>query len=180
MYGVLDLSEQIGGQKGSDFFAHLKPVSKSPYLEVRGVNMFLTVQDIDGPDGAFWSDNYWNTYLDIMARNRYNLLDIHGPCDAVTLTFPNGFSYFLSLPDFPEVGVGPERASRNLARFRQVIHMAAERGIKVGYMNYEASAPIGPWKTRQFGTDERWVRPPQESLTGTRLEQYTRESAEAS
>jgi hypothetical protein len=176
MYGVLDLAEQIDGQKGSDFFHDLKPVTKSPYLEVRGINMFLTVQDMDSPEGAFWSDDYWNTYLGIMAHNRYNLLDIHGPCDAVTLTFPNGFSYFVSLPDFPEVGVGPERAAKNLARFREVVHMAAERGIKVGYMNYEASPPIGPWKTRRFGTDERWVSVPQKFLTGPRLEQYTCES----
>jgi hypothetical protein len=176
MYGVLDLAEQIGAQKEGDFFNNLKPVSKSPYLEARGINMFLTVQDIDNADGAFWSDDYWKTYLGIMARNRYNLLDIHGPCDAVTLTFPNGFSYFLSLPDFPEVGVGPERAARNMARFREVVHMAAERGIKVGYMNYEAAPPIGPWKTRQFGADDRWTRVPQDFLTGPRLEQYTRES----
>jgi len=74
--------------------------------------MFLTVQDVDNPDGAFWSDDYWKTYLDIMARSRYNFLDIHGLCDAVTISFPNGFSYFLSLPDFPEVGVGPNAQPR--------------------------------------------------------------------
>jgi hypothetical protein len=176
MYGEFDLAEQLSAQPGSDFVAKLDPVSHSPYLEVRGINMFLTVQDIDEPGGAFWSDEYWKTYLEIMARNRYNFLDIHGPCDAVTLTFPNGFSYFVSLPDFPSVGVGPERAARNLARFRQVIHMAADRGIKVGYMNYEASPPIGPWKTRRFGVDERWAPVPQEFLKGPQLEQYTREA----
>jgi len=176
MYGALDLAEQIGWAQGSDFVSQIKPVGKSPYLQVRGVNMFLTAQDIDEPDGAFWSDAYWTGYLDMMARDRYNFLDIHGPCDAVTLTFPNGFSYFVSLPDFPEVGVGPERAAKNLARFRQVVRRAADRGIKVGYMNYEALPPIGPWKTRRFGIDERWQPVPQEFLTGPRLEEYTREA----
>jgi hypothetical protein len=176
MYGEFELAEQVGGQPGSDFVPKLNPTSISPYLEVRGVNMFLTVQDIDESEGAFWSDEYWKTYLDLMARDRYNFLDIHGPCDAVTLTFPNGFSYFVSLPDFPSVGVGPERAARNLARFRQVIHMAADRGIKVGYMNYEAPPPIGPWKTRRFGVDERWPYVPQEFLKGPQLEQYTRQA----
>jgi len=179
MYGEFDLAEQVSAQPGSDFVAKLKPVSRSPYLEIRGVNMFLTVQDIDDPQGAFWSDEYWKTYLDIMARDRYNFLDIHGPCDAVTLTFPNGFAYFVSLPDFPSVGVGREPAARNLARFRQVIRMAADRGIKVGYMNYEASPPIGPWKTRRFGVDERWAPVPQEYLKSSQLEQYTREAVES-
>jgi hypothetical protein len=54
--------------------------------------------------------------------------------------------------------------------------MAADRGIKVAYMNYEASAPIGPWKTRTWGVDERWVTRPQEYLENSRLEEYTREA----
>ena len=144
MYGEFEFAEQIAGERGSDWQEKIRAVTKSPFLEVRGVNMFLTVQDVDNADGAFWSDDYWQKYLDMMARDRYNFLDIHGLCDPVTLTFPNGFSYFLSLPDFPEVGVGAERAVKNLGRFRQVIQMAADRGIKVGYMNYEAPPPIGP------------------------------------
>jgi hypothetical protein len=136
----------------------------------------VTVQDVDNPDGACWSDDYWKAYLDIMAHSRYNFLDIHGLCDVVTLTFLNGFSYFLSLPTFPEVGVGPLRAAKNLARFRQVIQMAADRGIRVGYMNYEAPPPIGTWKTRRVGVDERWVDVPQQFLEGPRLVQYTREA----
>ena len=176
MYGEFDLAEQIGAAAGNDWVSSLKPASKSPYLEIRGVNMFLTVQDVDSADGAFWSDDYWDKYLGIMAHDRYNFLDIHGLCDVVTIGFPNGFSYFLSLPDFPEVGVGPERAAKNLARFRQVIQMAADRGIKVGYMNYEAPPPIGPYKTRKVGVDERWVDVPQKYLEGPRLVDYTREA----
>ena len=176
MYGELDLAEQVGWGQKNDVVSQITPVSKSPYLEIRGVNMFLTVQDIDNPEGAFWSDEYWKIYLDTMARSRYNFLDIHGPCDAVDLSFPNGFAYFVSLPDFPEVGVGAQRAAKNLARLRHVIEMAADRGIKVGYMNYEATLPIGPWKTRKFGVDERWVNLPQEFIKGPRVETYTREA----
>ena len=176
MYGEFELAEQIAGQRGNDWQEKIETVTKSPFLEVRGVNMFLTVQDVDDADGAFWSDDYWQKYLDMMARDRYNFLDIHGLCDPVTLTFPNGFSYFLSLPDFPEVGVGAERAGKNLARFRQVIQMAADRGVKVGYMNYEAPPPIGPWKTRRVGVDERWQEVPQQFLEDSRLTQYTREA----
>lgn len=176
MYGLFELAEQISRTNGGDWRRQLKAISESPFLEVRGVNMFLTVQDVDNPDGAFWSDDYWDKYLGMMAQDRYNFLDIHGLCDPVTLTFPNGFSFFLSLRDFPEVGVGAERAAKNLSRFRQVVQMAADRGIKVGYMNYEAPPPIGPWKTRRVGVDERWVEIPQQFLEGPRLVQYTREA----
>lgn len=176
MYGAQDLAEQVSWANGNDFGSQIKPVHKSPFLTIRGVNMFLTTQDIDEPDGAFWSDAFWTGFLDMMARDRYNFLDIHGPCEATSVEFPNGFSYFVSLPDFPEVGVGSERAGKNLARFRQMVRRAADRGIKVGYMNYVAAPPIGPWKTGRYGKDERWAPPPQKFLTGPRLEEYTRQA----
>ena len=176
MYGAEDLAEQIAWSKGDDWLSGISPKTQSPYLAIRGINMFLTTQDIDLADGAFWSDDFWRHFFDMMARNRYNLLDIHGPCEASSVEFADGFSYFLSLPDFPEVGVGPERARRNLARFRQVIHWARERGVKVGYMNYVAAPTIGPWKTGIYGKTLRWQRPPQKFLTGPRLEVYVREA----
>ncbi len=178
MYGALDLAEQVAQLevRTGHLAQQIRVVNKSPFLSLRGINFFLTVQDIDSADGALWSDAYWNGFLDMMARNRYNLLDIHGPCDAVTVTFPNGFSYFVSLPDFPQVGVGPERARKNMERLREIVRIAGDRGIKVAYMNYEAPAPIGPWKTRQFGVDERWVGREQSFLQGPELEDYTRQA----
>jgi len=173
MYGALDLAEQIGRATGSDFASQIQPVSKSPFLAIRGINMFLTAQGFDEPDSWYWSDSFWTGFLDMMARDRYNFLDFHGPFD-LTVSFPNGFPFFVFLPDFPEIGVGRERAARNLARFRQVIRMAADRGIKVGYMNYTAAAAIGPWKTGQFWKDERWVERAEKYLAGERLEEYTR------
>jgi len=170
MYGAFELAEQIRA-------GEVKPVTKSPFLTLRGVNMFLTIQDIDGPNGAFWSDSFWDGFLGMMARDRYNLLDIHGPCDAVSLDFPNGFQYFVSLPGFSEIGVGREEAARNMARLRQIVRMAADRGIKIAYMNYLAAPTIGPWKLLRFGFDERWTLPVQKFLTGPRLEEYTRDAA---
>lgn len=176
MYGALDVAEQIRWANASNLVGQIRPSTESPYLQVRGINIFLTTQDIDNPEGSFWSDEYWEDFLNMMARDRYNFLDIHGPCDAVTLRFPNAYSYFVSLPDFPNVGVDPHRAARNMARLRKIVHMAADRGIKVGYMNYEASPPIGPWKTRRFGVDERWTPITQKFLTGPAVIKYTREA----
>jgi hypothetical protein len=176
MYGAFDVAEQIRAATAGNFLGQVKPVTRSPFLALRGVNMFLTIQDIDGSGGAFWSDSFWDGFFGMMARDRYNLLDIHGPCDAVSLDFPNGFQYFVSLPDFPEIGVGREQAAKNMARFRQVIRMAGDRGIKVAYMNYLAAPTIGPWKLLRFGVDERWTLPVQKFLTGPRLEEYTRQA----
>jgi hypothetical protein len=178
MYGAMELAEQIAWADGSDYLAKIRPLTKSPFLEVRGVNTFLTAQGFDDPGSWYWSDGFWKSFLDMMARSRHNFLDLHGPFDII-VEWPNGFSYFVYLPDFPEVGVGRERAEKNLARFRQIIRMAADRGVKVGFMNYAAEAPIGPWKTGVFWKDERFAWEPPQMLAGARLEQYTREAVEA-
>ncbi|MEW5978970.1 MAG: hypothetical protein AB1898_24510 [Acidobacteriota bacterium] len=175
LYGALELAEQIRFTKSRDIASGVRTLSKSPFLSVRGVNMFLTVQDLE-TDGAFWSDEFWNGFLDMLARSRYNLLDIHGLCDAVILDFPNTFSYFVSLPDFPQVGVGPEKSERNLERLRRILKMAADRGLKVAYMNYEAPAIIGERRTGRYGVDERWIPPQVQHLQGQELEEYTRQA----
>lgn len=178
MYGALDLAEQISWAEGDNFVGQIKPRSKSPYLEIRGINYFLTTQDIDLPGGAFWSDEFWKDFFDMMARDRYNFLDIHGPCEAVTVGFPDGFCYFVYLPDFPKIGVGAKRAAKNMARFREIVHMAAERGVKVGYMNYSSEPFYGAWQTRRFGVDQRWTPDTQKYLTDpVAVQKYTREAA---
>ncbi|GEM_PF-1308616 len=174
MYGCLELSEQLSHASRSEPFLRVRPVRKTPFLQVRGINMFLTTQDMEFPRGAFWSEDYWRGYFDMMARNRYNFLDIHGLCDAVTLSFPNAFSYFVYLPEFPEVGVGAKQAALNMAQLQKLIRWAGARGVKVGFMNYEVSPTLGPWKTRRFGTDQRWTPVAQAFLTGSRVEDYTR------
>jgi hypothetical protein len=180
MYGALDLADQVASSHASATWeglaGEIKPTVKSPYLKIRGINMFLTTQDIDNPSSALWSDDYWQDFFDMMARDRYNLLDIHGPCDAVTLTFPNAYSYFVSLADFPHVGVGSILAAKNIALLQKIIRMAADRGVKVAYMNYEEAPPISAWQTRRFGADERWTPIAQKFLTGPALVKYTREA----
>ena len=178
MYGALDLAEQINGAAGPDWLRQLRGGSHSPYLEVRGINILLTAQGFDEPDSWYWSDSYWQRFLDMLARNRYNFLDVEGTYD-LTVRFVDTFSYFVNLPQFPDVGVGAARARRNLERFRRVIQMAADRGIKVGLMNYMTTPPIGPWKTGRFMKDERFARLPQPMLANDRVADYTREAVRA-
>jgi hypothetical protein len=182
VYGALEFAEQIAFAGGGDWSARIQPLAKSPYLAVRGVNAFLTAQGFDDPNSWYWSDAYWRSHLDQMARSRHNFIDFHGPWD-LSVEWPNGFSYFVWLPDFPDVGVGRERAAKILARFRRILQMAADRGVRVGFMNYTASAPIGPWKAGSFSIDVLHIpkrdRPPHVAayLPAEKLAQYTREAA---
>lgn len=179
MYGALDLAEQIRLSGAADPLADVRPVSKAPYLAVRGVNMFLTSQGFDESDSWYWSDSYWQQFLDMLARDRYNFLDFHAVWD-VTRAFPNVLPFVVSLPEYPQVGVGPERAAKNLARLRQIVRMAADRGIRVGVMNYSSAAFVGPWPMSKFlETPIGSVGHKVQYLEGAKIADYTRKAVEA-
>lgn len=104
-YGALDPAEQINGASGSDWLRQLRGGSHSPYLEVRGINILLTAQGFDDPDSWYWSDSYWQRFLDMLVRNRYNFLDVEGTYD-LTATDESGIErvrvYYKRMPSTAE------------------------------------------------------------------------------
>jgi len=80
----------------------------------------------------------WHAYIDMLARNRFNMLDMHGAYDLDTTSFPNLYPMLIHVPEYPNVGNEQEQA-KNLADFRAIIAYAKSRGIKVSFMNYSAN-----------------------------------------
>jgi hypothetical protein len=143
MYGGLELAEQIRWVKGSpDLFAAVKEVTKAPYLRLRGVNAFITVQALEDPQSWYFSEDFWRGYVDLLARSRFNLLDLHGAYNLTSTGFHNLFPYLVYLDEYPHAGVSKAEAERNLAMLRRAINFAKARGIKVGLMNYQAAARV--------------------------------------
>ena len=134
MYGLLELAEQVAGLPPAaawgDLLARLEPVARSPALALRAENAFLHV----GRDGQlaawFHDEEYWRRYLELLARSRFNTLDLHGAYDPATTAFSN------LLPLFTAGGAGSLQQA-NLTMLRRVVALAAARGIRVGILNYE-------------------------------------------
>ena len=141
MYGLLELAERVG-MDGLKALEIGKPIIQSPFLEFRAVNPFLTLPMPTDKEWWFHSEDFWNGYLDMLARSRINWLDLHGMYDIVSTHFINMLPYFTSSQRFGYVGVGPEEAKKNVEMLRKVIRMAHARGIKVGLMNYHATWTI--------------------------------------
>ena len=154
MYGALEAAERVRlygaeGLKGT-------PIVKAPFLKRRGLNLFLTLPwDYEKNDTCydpealvdpkrwwFQNDDYWRTLLDAMARSRLNWLDLHGMWDVSVTSAPNLYAYFIQSDNYPEIGVAPEIKTVNLKRLNRIIAMAAERGITVSLMAYEARITI--------------------------------------
>jgi hypothetical protein len=163
MYGCFELAERLDMQ-GRLALDIRRPIVQSPAVSFRAVNPFLTLPyKEDGSNWYFLQEDYWEGYLDQLARARINWVDLHGMYDLKSTGFPNLYCYFITSDQFPDVGVEPEVAKRNLAMLNKVISMAKARGIKFGIMSYAAK-----W-------DGEGLRKPTSERTGDNLAAYTRE-----
>ncbi len=143
MYAALDVAEQLWlGQFRTVETVQIKEKKKSPSILYRGIHLFIHTQALDDPVSWFHNEKFWHGFFLQMAKSRFNLLDLHGAYDLITTQYPNLLPYMVSLPKYPDVGVGPEKAQRNLSSLHNIIEMAHEYGIKVCLMNYSASWSI--------------------------------------
>jgi hypothetical protein len=80
----------------------------------------------------------WNDYIDMLARDRFNVLDLHGGYSLKSTGFPNLYPLLVHVPEYPNVGNTADQA-KNLAAFKAIVEHARERGVYVAFMNYSAS-----------------------------------------
>ena len=137
MYGVQELAEQVRHCDASGNWVTvakaLHPTEQQPFVEFRADNPFchakpLLLNDVE----------MWKSYIDMLARSRYNILDLHGGFDLKSTGFPNLYPLLVHVPDYPNVGVEADQA-RNLKDFNAILDHARDRGIRVAFMNYAAN-----------------------------------------
>jgi hypothetical protein len=153
MYGVFELTEQISnaGQVGSwnALLPYLKATTQSPYLRVRADNSFLhdapptrlsrcaqrlhlavTPRVLEDP-------GMWEQYIDMLAGNRFNMLDLHGGYNRRTTQFFNLLPALVTVPGYERIGK-PAIQRKNLAALQELVRYAKHRGVTVALMNYSA------------------------------------------
>jgi len=109
MYGGLELAEQIElfGIKG------VRETHQNPHMEVRGTkfNVPLDVRTPSYTDCSsvaqfnikvVWNFDFWQKYIDNLARNRYNL---------ISLWSLHPFPSMVKVPDYPDVALDDVRRS---------------------------------------------------------------------
>jgi len=142
MYGLLEVAEQVSWSPGRAVMESVAETTQSPFKRLRGVNPFLQVEAFRDPNSWYYSEDFWRSYLSMLARSRINWLDLHAMYSIITTSFPNVYPYMLKSEKYPDVGLPPEQAKRNLEMLRTIARMAHERGIKVGLMSYQTSWDI--------------------------------------
>ncbi len=140
MYGLLELAEMV--KRGTPL-EKVRACRQAPFIRFRAPNPFFSLPDPVVDDWDHWwfrSEGFWQTYLDLLARSRFDWIDLHGMLHIRgRWSFPAIYPYFVDSPSFPGVGIDDAEKARNLAMLRRVVAMARDRGIKIALMSYTTS-----------------------------------------
>jgi hypothetical protein len=132
MYAELDVADRIGWAADSGVpLSELRDTDEKPAVPERALSMYTMNRAYW--ESRFYDRDYWNRYLDLLARNRFNSL-------VVIFGYENGgflapcYPYFFDVAQFPEVrmvGITAAQQQRNLDALNRLIDMAHARGLNV-------------------------------------------------
>ncbi len=132
MYALLDVANRISwSTERADPLHFVKDITSEPYIKERGLSMYTMNRAYW--ESRFYDDNFWTQYFDMMAQNRFNMLEI-------LFGYENGgfmapcYPYFFDVESFPNVkmeGITAEQQQHNLATMNHVIKMAHDRGVGI-------------------------------------------------
>lgn len=171
MYGVLDVAEQIR------LGAPLEKVGEtrvSPRLEFRAIKFNLpfaayrTSLALEQHEATCKDLNFWRSFLDMMADNRFNVL---------TLWSLHPFHYMVRSKSFPEAC---PFSDQEMAEWRRLWHglfaMAKERGIETYLLNWNIFVSPDFARARNVARwSENWSHYGPDAATNEIVARYTRE-----
>lgn len=136
MYGLLDLADtvRLGG------LGAVKPKRARPFLRLRGIkwNLPLGGDLYSGAQGGrpgewLWDKSFWEQFLRMMARNRYNVLTLWNGCP---------YQHLVHLDDIPGASDIPRaQIDANIAFFRWAMRRARELGIQTQLITWNIHVP---------------------------------------
>jgi len=136
MYGLIDVAETValGGLEA------VQPKRDRPFLAMRGIkwNLPLAGGVYAGAEGGrpgewLWDRSFWEQFLQMMARNRYNVLTLWNGCP---------YHHLVHLDDIPDATDVPrEQIDANIEFFRWATHRARELGIQTHLITWNIHVP---------------------------------------
>ncbi|MFB6135941.1 MAG: hypothetical protein ABEJ04_04200 [Halobacteriaceae archaeon] len=137
-YALLELAERVEAG-GLDALGAVEALAQTPDNEVRGVDRF-----VEGPvaDGWLYDREFWASYLDRLARARFNRFVLTVGYD--TAFFSPPYPFVVDVPGYPDVRVSGEvdvDAATHRELLRDVGRMCHERGLEFVFATWQQR----PW-----------------------------------
>lgn len=130
MYAALDVAEQVRSTSGgANPLAGIAEAAESPSVAERSLTRMI--MNRAETQRYFYSEQFWQRYLDMLARNRYNtfvLMFGYGSAGYFDPPYP----FLFDVPEFPGVhvtGITRQEQQRNLDTLHRIIRMTHDRGL---------------------------------------------------
>ncbi|MDQ3847074.1 MAG: hypothetical protein M3342_24125, partial [Bacteroidota bacterium] len=131
MYGLLDVANRISWSNDRNVpMREVKEITEKPDAPDRAVSIYTMNRAYW--ESRFYDEAYWEAYLNMLAKNRFNSL-------VVIFGYENGgflapcYPYFFDVAGFDDVkmvGITKEEQQRNLAALNRLIKMTHDRGMR--------------------------------------------------
>lgn len=131
MYALLDMADRVTwAREGSDPFSEVREASESPAVPERALSVYTMHRR--AWEARFFDGAYWVSYLDMLARNRFNSF-------VVIFGYENGgymappYPYFFGVDGFPDirvVGFSGADQQRYLDALNRLVAQAHARGLR--------------------------------------------------
>ncbi len=132
MYALLECARRILQRSAhaplSQWLASLPHETGRPAVPVRGMIQFL--HDADLERSWYYDREYWENYLGMLARDRFNSLNLVFAHQTSYLAPP--YPFLFDVEEFPQVrvpGLSAAGQHKNLEALQMISHLARERGI---------------------------------------------------
>ncbi len=122
MYGLLTAAEQIRT------YGRLVPARGKPAVAIRGIRRFLHNEDLE--QDWYYSHDYWREYIEMLARNRFNRLNLVFAHQTSYLAPP--YPYWVEVKEFPGIrvpGLTAAQRKKNLETLCYIAQTAADHAI---------------------------------------------------
>lgn len=130
MYAVHEVADHVRlSRDGANALASIPNAVEKPNVAVRSMSRMLMNRAV--VEEYLYSQEFWDSYLTMLARNRYNTFTLMLGYGAAGY-FEPPYPFLFDVPEFPEVkvkGLTAEEQERNLRMLNRIVDMTHERGL---------------------------------------------------
>jgi hypothetical protein len=173
MYALLDVADRTcWAEDAKDPFSEVINIEEKPAVAERALSIYTMHQG--NFESYFYNENYWERYLDMLAKNRFNTFALLFGYENWGYFSPP-YAYFFDVEEFPDVkviGITKDKQRKNLEALNKAIDMTHERG-----MNFTLGIWDHIYRGGVQGPKDRVEKPTEGivwGLTADNLTAYTR------
>jgi len=130
MYALLDVADRIGwAEDPKNPLGEVRNTEEKPAVSERALSIYTMHQG--NFESYFYDETYWERYLDMLAKNRFNTFALLFGYENWGYFSPP-YPYFFDLEEFPNVkvvGITKDKQRKNLKALNRIIDMTHERGM---------------------------------------------------